>query len=984
MNGALIGTPGTYIEFKAEGHHVYMDEGSETDSTDNADFDYRWEITEGADLAVLTVDQDDHSLATLTFTEPDDISAYEGGEVGVKVEYFDKNNPDEAVDSAWQYADAVKSCCQIAPARIQEAENMPAGHYTSGEFGLYKYEYGQEPELIEDAQLTFTFEESNVVLVNHSNRGGLIDNKTTLESGSQITGTADLDIYRISGNSAEVYVAAEYSANDEYFGASTSLAVDGPWPDGSLSGETLYDDADGFVTLDLSNFGEDWADFCDLDLEVGLWDGDNENWLKTYTEGTDYTVETSDDNPGEVRIGLKSATLKDAIDTEENPDNNIRVNAAVNTKKIDGKAYPLWDDSTYIQVLSSSAEYNKEEDRELLAGSDSFIIYKNYDYSIVNSEGSANGQYTVTDVSFTETPDEAGKQVLTRCEKVAEEGNADNYWWEVEAGDPGTAEITVTYEDPLDNDASKSYTFTVTVTDEAYEVWVYTNNEEYVALPGRSITVYAGAKHKRTGQDDTTEGITYTWSVDRDDLATVVPDPEDPSKATVTFVGWDELEETGGGFWLDVNVTATIYDGEDAGGPIERKKDSKTLALSSEYKELVPASIKGLADLAVGGSKEVTPAVMLYNHDNENGIDITTDDIAFKWAYNSDVVEIKDANGQPVGNYTDEDVYIGSNAAQTFTITRLTGDWDNISLEAVSDDNNINERRWYELHYAEGEHTHNFIHGDEVTANCIQSGNLEYWYCDMCGKYFSDEAGENEVTWEELFLPLDDDAHDWGEVVYTWADDDSSVSATRTCKNSPAHTETVTQPTSYNVITEATEEEEGEGLYTAEFEVDWAETQIKPVVIPVSGHKHSLTHVAAKAETCTEPGNTEYWICDGCGKYFSDENGDNEIDEDGWVIPAAGHLESLPPVSENIVAATCTEAGSYDEIVYCARCHEELSRETKTISASGHTWDAGTVTKEATEAEEGEKTYTCTVCGETRTEAIPKITHHTAQSAERN
>lgn len=975
VNGSLTGTPGTSIEFKAEGHRFYMDEGFEIDSTDNADFDYRWEITEGADLAVLTVDQDDHSLATLTFTEPDDISAYEGGEVGVKVEYFDKNNPDETVDSAWQYADAVMSCYQIAPAKIAEAETMPAGHYASGEFGLYKYEYGQEPELIEDAQLTFTFEESNVVLVNHSNRGGLFDNKTTLKSGDQITGTADLDIYRITGGSAEVYVAAEYSENDEYFGASTSLAVDGPWADGNLSGEMLYDDADGFVTLDLSNFGEDWADFCDLELEVGLWDGENESWLKTYRKGTDYTVETSDDNPGEVSIGLKSATLKDAINTAENPDNNIRINAAVNTKKIDGNAYPLWDNSTYIQVLKASAEYNKEEDRELLAGSGNFVINKNYDYSVENSEGTTYGQYTVTDVSFTETPDEAGRQVLTRCEKVAEEGNADNYWWEVEAGDPGTAEITVTYEDPLDNNASKSYTFTVTVTDEAYEVWVYTNNEEYVALPGKSITVYAGANHKRAGQEDTTEGITYAWSVDRDDLATVVPDPEDPSKATVTFVGWDELEETGGGFWLDVNVTATIYDGEDAGGPIERKKDSKTLCLSSEYVELAPASIEGLADLAVGGSKEVRPALMQYNHDNENGIDITTDDIAFKWTYNSDVVEIKDANDQPVGNYTDEDAYIGSTAAQTFTITRLTGDWDNIALEAVSDDNSVSERRWYELNYIEGEHAHNFIHGDEVTANCVQSGNLEYWYCDMCGKYFSDEAGENEVTWEELFLPSDDAAHDWGDVVYTWADDDSSVSATRTCINSPAHTETVTQPTSYNVITEATEEEEGEGLYTAEFEVDWAETQTKPVVIPVSGHKHSLTHIAAKPETCTGPGNTEYWICDGCGKYFSDENGDNEIDDDSWVIPAAGHLESLPPVSENIVAATCTEDGSYDEIVYCARCHEELSRETKPISASGHTWDAGTVTKEATEAEEGEKTYTCTVCGETRTEAIPKITH---------
>ena len=44
-------------------------------------------------------------------------------------------------------------------------------------------------------------------------------------------------------------------------------------------------------------------------------------------------------------------------------------------------------------------------------------------------------------------------------------------------------------------------------------------------------------------------------------------------------------------------------------------------------------------------------------------------------------------------------------------------------------------------------------------------------------------------------------------------------------------------------------------------------------------------------------------------------------------------------VEENLINATCTEDGSYDEVVYCSVCGEELSRETKTIPALGHMYD---------------------------------------------
>lgn len=78
--------------------------------------------------------------------------------------------------------------------------------------------------------------------------------------------------------------------------------------------------------------------------------------------------------------------------------------------------------------------------------------------------------------------------------------------------------------------------------------------------------------------------------------------------------------------------------------------------------------------------------------------------------------------------------------------------------------------------------------------------------------------------------------------------------------------------------------------------------------------------------------------------------------------------------TENTVPATCGEAGRVDTI--CSNCGEIVS--TKEIPATGaHTWDNGTVTTEPTETAPGVRTYTCTVCGEVKTEVIPATGAHT-------
>ena len=76
------------------------------------------------------------------------------------------------------------------------------------------------------------------------------------------------------------------------------------------------------------------------------------------------------------------------------------------------------------------------------------------------------------------------------------------------------------------------------------------------------------------------------------------------------------------------------------------------------------------------------------------------------------------------------------------------------------------------------------------------------------------------------------------------------------------------------------------------------------------------------------------------------------------------------------VTATCGEAGRTETI--CDNCGEVVS--TKEIPATGaHTWDNGTVTTEPTETTPGVRTFTCAVCGQTRTETIPATGAHDYQ-----
>ena len=157
-----------------------------------------------------------------------------------------------------------------------------------------------------------------------------------------------------------------------------------------------------------------------------------------------------------------------------------------------------------------------------------------------------------------------------------------------------------------------------------------------------------------------------------------------------------------------------------------------------------------------------------------------------------------------------------------------------------------------------------------------------------------------------------------------------------------------------------------EDVYYTGTEAQWNAIEIghaNDALLNATKHYNAEIHdfgawTVTKAATCTETGlRTRACTDAGCSKVET------------AVIPALGHTEVIDAAK----AATCTETG-LTEGKHCSVCGAILTAQEKT-DALGHAWDNGKVTKEPTETETGVKTFTCTRCGETKTEVIPALSH---------
>ena len=125
---------------------------------------------------------------------------------------------------------------------------------------------------------------------------------------------------------------------------------------------------------------------------------------------------------------------------------------------------------------------------------------------------------------------------------------------------------------------------------------------------------------------------------------------------------------------------------------------------------------------------------------------------------------------------------------------------------------------------------HEVVHHEAVVETCTEDGNVEYFTCTKCGKYFLDAECTQEIAAQNVVVPAT------GHV------DANKDYACDVC---------------------------GENLC-----------------------KHTLTFVAAVPVTCTEDGNIAYYRCETCGKYFSDAEGANEITLNSTMLMHMGHIDA--------------------------------------------------------------------------------------------
>ncbi|MDE7439487.1 MAG: leucine-rich repeat domain-containing protein [Clostridia bacterium] len=215
---------------------------------------------------------------------------------------------------------------------------------------------------------------------------------------------------------------------------------------------------------------------------------------------------------------------------------------------------------------------------------------------------------------------------------------------------------------------------------------------------------------------------------------------------------------------------------------------------------------------------------------------------------------------------------------------------------------------------------HTIIHCPAKEATCKETGNTEFWYCNSCGKYFSDESGKNQIAVRDTTLEKT------GHREIT----DAAVKATCTTAGKTAgkhcivcNTVTLEQkviPAGHTIVID----EAIEATCTTTGKTEGKHCSVCKTVI-LSQHiveplSHKVVTDSAVEATCTEDGKTEGSHCSACNEVFITQE----------IIPA-GHTE----VTDARVDATCTEDGK-TEGKHCSRCNEVLVAQT-VIVKTGHT-----------------------------------------------
>ena len=252
---------------------------------------------------------------------------------------------------------------------------------------------------------------------------------------------------------------------------------------------------------------------------------------------------------------------------------------------------------------------------------------------------------------------------------------------------------------------------------------------------------------------------------------------------------------------------------------------------------------------------------------------------------------------------------------------------------------------------AADKHLHSEIR-DKKDATCKDEGYTGDTYCTDCGKKIS--SGKTIVK---------TDNHNWntGEITTSPTCKDTGVKTFTCTICGNTKTETVKKTTKH-LHTEirnkkdATCKDEG---YTGDTYCTDCGKKISSGQTTAKTNNHSYDDgKITTAPTCTKKG-TKTFTCTVCGNTKTE------------TVKATGHQHTE---IRNKKDATCKEKG-YTGDTYCTDCGKKISSGKSIAKTETHSYDDGKITTKPTCTKRGTKTYTCTICGNTKTETV-KATGH--------
>ncbi|MFR8296218.1 MAG: Ig-like domain-containing protein [Hominisplanchenecus sp.] len=286
---------------------------------------------------------------------------------------------------------------------------------------------------------------------------------------------------------------------------------------------------------------------------------------------------------------------------------------------------------------------------------------------------------------------------------------------------------------------------------------------------------------------------------------------------------------------------------------------------------------------------------------------------------------------------------------------------------------------------------HHWDQGEIITeATCTEEGEKKFT-CSICGDEKTEKVSATGHQHTEIRNKKEATCKETGYSGDTWCKD---------CRKKILSGQTIAKTENHSwdagkVTTKATCTEEGEKTFTCSICGDE-----KTEKVSATGHQH--TEIRNKKEaTCKETGYSGDTWCKDCGKKILSGQTIAKTENHSWdagkvttkatcteegektftcsicgdkkteKVSATGHQHTE---IRNKKEATCKEEG-YSGDTWCKDCGKKILSGQAIAKTEDHSWNQGEITKEPTCKEEGEKTFTCSICGNTKTEKVSTTDH---------